>query len=370
MLTQVSTLASRVARRLGSRAISAEPARHLLAAEDWLCRAQDACREGGVSYGYTFGRGWRAPYPETSGYIVPTFLRLAAQRNASYGERARRIVDWLLRIQNDDGSYANPRFGPKGIVFDTGQVLFGLVCGWRERGEPAVLAAARKAARWLCEVADDRSRWVRHEHLDTPHTYNTRSAWALLEMDAVEHDCRFVAVARANLDWAVESQRPSGFFEHCAFRVGSLPFTHSIAYTMEGLLEAGVRLRAPRYLDAAKRAADAALSYLRPDGFLPSRISVDGRARSTTCCLTGNCQLAVVWARLAELEGEERYRAAASRALDYVMTTQDLVSSNGGVRGGIAGSHPVWGRYAPMTFPNWAAKFFVDAMWMRSVWER
>ena len=369
MLTQVSALASRVTGRLWSRPTSAEPARHLLAAEDWLCRAQDACQEGGVSYGYTFGRGWRGPYPETSGYIVPTFLRLAAQRNASYGERARRIIDWLLRIQNDDGSYANPRFGPKGIVFDTGQVLAGLVCGWREHGEPAVLAAARKAARWLCEVADDRSRWTRHEHLDTPHTYNTRSAWALLEMDAVEHDCRFVAVAHANLDWAVESQRRSGFFEHCAFRVGSVPFTHNIAYTTEGLLEAGVRLRESRYLDAAKRAADAALSHLRPDGFLPSQISVDGRARSTTCCLTGNCQLAIVWTRLAELEGEERYRAAASRALAYVMATQDLVSSNGGVQGGIAGSHPVWGRYAPMTFPNWAAKFFVDAMWMR-VWER
>ena len=157
----------------------------MLAAEDWLCRAQDASREGGVSYGYTFGRGWREPYPETSGYIVPTFLRLATLRDPSYRARARRIVDWLLRIQNADGSYANSRYGPEGIVFDTGQVLFGLVCAWRQHAEEAVLAAARRAAQWLCEVADERLRWTRHEHLDTPHTYNTRSAWALLEMDAI-----------------------------------------------------------------------------------------------------------------------------------------------------------------------------------------
>jgi len=346
------------ARRAG---VAQTPVRNMLAAEDWLCRAQDASREGGVSYGYTFGRGWREPYPETSGYIVPTFLRLATLRDPSYRARARRIVDWLLRIQNADGSYANSRYGPEGIVFDTGQVLFGLVCAWRQHAEEAVLAAARRAAQWLCEVADE---------LDTPHTYNTRSAWALLEMDAIEHDDRRMAVARANLDWAVESQRPSGFFEHCAFRAGRLPFTHNIAYATEGLLEAGVRLQEGRYLTAAKRAADAALMHLRSDGFLPARISVDGRAGSITCCLTGNCQLAVVWARLAELEGDDRYRDPACRALDYVMATQDLASNNDGVRGGIAGSHPVWGPYAPLTFPNWAAKFFIDAMWMRATWTR
>ena len=343
--------------------------RHVLAAEDWLCRAQDASRDGGVSYGYTFGRGWRGPYPETSGYVVPTFFRLAL-RDPSYRERARRIVDWLLRIQNADGSFANPRYGREGIVFDTGQVLFGLVCAWREHHEEAVLAAARRAAQWLCEVADERLRWTRHEHLDTPHTYNTRSAWALLEWDGIDHDVRAVEVARANLDWAIESQRPSGFFEHCAFRAGRVPFTHNIAYATEGLLEAGVCLQERRYVAAAKRAADAALAHLRCDGFLPAQISVDGWTRSTSCCLTGNCQFAIVWGRLAELEGDDGYRDAACCALDYVMATQDLTSKKGGVRGGIAGSHPVWGRYAPLTFPNWAAKFFIDAMWLRSEWNR
>ena len=366
MLTSIAAFARVAARRPAKLARPADTVlAHLLAAEGWLCRAQDAVREGGISYGYTFGRGWREPYPETSGYIVPTFFRLAS-RDPSYRERARRILAWLLRIQNTDGSFANPRFGPDGIVFDTGQVLFGLVLAWREHGEASVLAAARRAAKWLCDAADEQLRWTRHEHLGTPHTYNTRSAWALLQMDAVERDDRRLAVARANLDWALEVQQPSGLFAHCAFRADGVPFTHNIAYAAEGLLEAGVLLREQWYVDAARRAADAALLHLRPDGFLPAQISVDGLARSTACCLTGNCQLAIVCSRLAELTGEDRYRHAATCALDFVMSTQDLVSPDAGVRGGIAGSHPLWGRYAPLTYPNWAAKFFVDAMWMRS----
>jgi folate-dependent phosphoribosylglycinamide formyltransferase PurN len=37
-------------------------------------------------------------------------------------------------------------------------------------------------------------------------------------------------------------------------------------------------------------------------------------------------------------------------------------SSNPGIRGGIAGSSPVWGDYIRLAIPNWAAKFFIDAL--------
>ena len=96
----------RATRRLGS---SSEC--HLLAAEAWLRRAQDANTDGGVSYGYSLLAGWRPSYPETSGYIATTFFRLARERDPSYAERARRILRWLLSVQNADGSFSNPRYG-------------------------------------------------------------------------------------------------------------------------------------------------------------------------------------------------------------------------------------------------------------------
>ncbi len=96
----------RATRRLGS---SSE--RHLLAAEAWLRRAQDANTDGGVSYGYSLLAGWRPSYPETSGYIATTFFRLARERDPSYAERARRILRWLLSVQNADGSFSNPGYG-------------------------------------------------------------------------------------------------------------------------------------------------------------------------------------------------------------------------------------------------------------------
>ena len=371
MLKPITTFA-RVALsdRLSVKPPAASADTHLLAAESWLCRAQDACADGGVSYGYCVAGGWRAPYPETSGYIATTFFRLARDRDPAYAERGLRALRWLLTVQNADGSFANLRYGPQGIVFDTGQVLFGLVKGYELTQDARLLAGARRAAAWLVKVADSDRRWTRNEHLDAPHVYNTRTAWALLRMNEVEFDPAREAVARSNLDWAVASQGSNGFFEHCAFEPGAAPFTHTIAYTTRGLLESGVLLGEARYLDAARRCADAVLRHLRSDGFLPSKITTRGRPASSSCCLTGNCQYAIVWARLESIAPGPGYRAGMEQALDYVMSTQDTATADLDVRGGIKGSHPVWGRYACMSYPNWATKFFVDAMWLRRAAQR
>jgi hypothetical protein len=56
------------------------------------------------------------------------------------------------------------------------------------------------------------------------------------------------------------------------------------------------------------------------------------------------------------------YLVAARRAIAFVASTQDLMADHPGVRGGIAGSYPIYGRYGRFKYPNWAAKFFADAL--------
>jgi len=45
-----------------------------------------------------------------------------------------------------------------------------------------------------------------------------------------------------------------------------------------------------------------------------------------------------------------------------VKATQLLHTANLDLRGGVKGSQPIFGRYTPLTFVNWAAKFFADAL--------
>jgi hypothetical protein len=358
----------------GRRPAVATPAAHLAAAEDWLCRAHDRLEHGadnGVSYGYSILGGWRPSYRETSGYILTTFFDLARERgDAGYRDRAIRIAEWLIRVQNADGSIANPRYGNNGIVFDTGQVLFGLVRAYEETRRSEFKTAATAAADWLVRVADETGLWTRSEHLNTAHVYNSRSAWALLRMNQIEYSADRERVARANLDWAVAEQQASGFFDNCAFVKGTAPFTHTIAYATRGLLESGLLLNDERYIGSAQRCATAALRHLRADGFLPGQISIAGDAAATYCCVTGNAQFAISWYKLHERTGDRAFADAATLALDYVMSVQDIHTADADVRGAIRGSFPIWGRYAPFSYPNWPAKFFIDAMRLRQRLER
>lgn len=354
---------------LGVRPRTAAPEAHLRAAEEWLRRAHDRSPDEGISYGYSIRGGWRPSYPETSGYIATTFFALARHySDTDYRERALRICRWLLDIQNRDGSFSNPRYGDAGIVFDTGQDLFALVGAYEETREAIFRDGALRAADWLVDVANARGVWTRNEYLDTPHVYNTRTAWAVLRANQVVFSARRERVARANLDWAISEQQPSGFFAECAFERGRAPFTHTIAYATRGLLESGELLKDRRYFDAAQRCADAARRHVREDGFLAGQIAINGEAVARYCCLTGNCQFAIIWAKLFNRTANQEYRNVTVRALDYVMRCQDIYCTNPDISGAIKGSDPVWGRYAPFTFPNWAAKFFVDAMLLRSRW--
>ena len=336
---------------------------HLRLAVEWLKRAAAATPDDGVSYGYSIRGGWRPSYRETSGYIAVTFFDLAQRFDDSKSATlARTISDWLVEVQDPDGSIANPQYqAGEGVVFDTGQVLLGYVRAYRETGEPRFRDAAVRACSWLVSRLDEDGAWRRNTHLKTPHTYNTRVAWSMLECHDIAPDPAIQTAARKNLEWAL-TQENNGYFRSCAFEAGVAPFTHTIAYAIRGLLESGRLLGEQRFERTAVRTADAVLEHVRANGWIPGQIDEEGEARADYCCLTGNCQLAIIWLKLYQSTGSKRYLDAATRSLGFVMERQDLATSNLALRGAIKGSHPIWGRYAPLSYPNWATKFFIDAM--------
>src|SRR5262249_37004778 len=84
--------------------------RHLRAATDWLVRAQDAGADRGVSYGADFGGTWLESYPETTGYIIPTFLRLSdSYADESLARRAVEMGTWESEVQMECGAVMGGR---------------------------------------------------------------------------------------------------------------------------------------------------------------------------------------------------------------------------------------------------------------------
>ncbi|HKK13318.1 MAG TPA: hypothetical protein VKA14_01520, partial [Gammaproteobacteria bacterium] len=271
---------------------------HVQALVDWLCRAQDVregCPDaGGVSAGWSFEDGWLPSYPETSGYIVETLLAAAdVLARDDLRARALRIIDWELSIQNADGSFPG-HFGEPGsrpVIFNTGQIIHGMVAGFVDRGRGDCLESAVKAGHWMARCQDPDGCWQRNVHNDVPHTYNTRAAWGLLRAGLLSGEDSLQRAGERNLRWALTRQTPSGWFAANAFREGHTPFTHTIAYAIRGLLEGGALLEDGPLLDAARRAATALARVQRADGWLAGTYGDNWMAGSRYCCLTGLAQM-------------------------------------------------------------------------------
>ncbi|TAL88652.1 MAG: hypothetical protein EPN71_14680, partial [Rhodanobacter sp.] len=58
-------------------------------------------------------------------------------------------------------------------------------------------------------------------------------------------------------------------------------------------------------------------------------------------------------------------KAAAERANHFNLSIQNVTAADGTVRGGVPGSHPRSGGYMKNRYPNWAAKFFMDALMLQ-----
>ncbi len=344
---------------------------HLGETIGWLCLAQDVrngeADSGGVSAGWSFEDGWLPSYPETSGYIVETFIAAASiLQRPNLIARAHRIIDWELSIQHSDGAFPG-HFGEPGsqpVIFNTGQIMHGMLAGHLQLGRAECLESAVRAGHWLARHQDDDGCWRQFEHHGVPHTYNTRGTWALLATAMVAGDGQLKDAALRNLEWALAQQRPSGWFANNAFTPDREPFTHTVAYAIRGFLECGVLLGSERYVGAATQAARALAGVQRPDGSLAGTYGEDWVAKARYCCLTGVAQMSLNWTRLAQEAGASALRDNARRAIGFLKGQQRIYDPDAIVRGAIAGSAPIWGRYSMFEFPNWAAKFFADALIM------
>jgi hypothetical protein len=278
------------------------------------------------------------------------------------------MADWEIEIQHPTGGVLAGALGDSDqpTIFNTGQVLFGWVRAFEEEGDERHRAAAVRAANWMCDVMDDDGCWRKFGSPMTGkqvNTYNTRSAWGLARVHAITGEQRFLDAAIRNCEWALTQRNDIGWLRENCLQDNLQPFTHTIAYAMRGLLEIGIYAGRDDFVQAARVIGDAMLRNLPENGRLPGRFDEQWRPTVKWSCLTGDCQLGINWGRLYQHTGDEKYRAGTSKVLAFVKRTQGL-GPTADTKGGIKGSFPIDGGYHPWQYPNWATKFYADALMM------
>jgi hypothetical protein len=348
----------------------------LAAAVAWVLRAQQATPDLGVSLGYfpvdVLG-GWYPSYPETTGYLITTLLEYAAQYHRyDVRDAALAMAQWETEIQMPNGAvqggpltaaeYRTP------AAFNTGMVLDGWCSAYEVSGKQQFLDAGTAAARFLLSDIDEDGYFRTNGKFVSQgetKTYNCLCAWAMLRFARLTADVQLENAAVRVVEAALRRQRKNGWFENNCLELSSIPLTHTIGYTLQGLFEVGVLAGRSDFIAAAQLGLENVLAKQRRDGFLPGRFDARWNPAAKFVCLTGSCQLALVAYRFVELLGRRDFLGPADRLIAFVKATQSLDSEDFNVLGAIAGSYPILAEYQSAGYPNWATKFFIDALLIR-----
>jgi len=332
---------------------------------NWISHSQKTVGTGGVGC-YEFYR-WTTGYPEVTGYIIPTFWdAYHLFKDEGYKSKAIKMAEWELSIQHEDGGWEGSYDGDgkPSVVFNSGQVIRGMVRTYLETKEERFLVAATKCADWIVSTQDEDGSWTKTNFKQMKRVYDTYVTAALAELYQITGNEKYKESCIKNCDFVLSNQHKNGWFELCDNTLlnNDAPVTHTICYTIDGLIETGQRLNIQKYIDAGKLAADAMMHKAEILPVLPGRLNKDWKKSANYVCNTGNAQLGIILIRLYEITKEARYLNTALKLADFLAFVQDLNGIGQNRNGGITGSYPIWGMYCPLKYPSWATKYYIDLL--------
>ncbi len=334
---------------------------------NWLLVSQQKMNDDGMGC-FHITEGWSSSYPETTGYIIPTlinYLHISGKENIL--QKATDAANWLLKIQKESGGWQGGKIAENKaeIVFNTAQIIRGMIAIFNEKQDEKYLDSAVEAANWLCKTQHKEGYWKEFALMNQPRVYDSYVDVPLLEVWKLTNDEKYKIAAVKNLEWIIQKkQKPNGWFEDCdnTIKRNNTPILHTIAYTTDGLLNSGLTLNEEKYIDAAKKPADVLLNIFIKSEYLNGRYDKNWQG-SEHMMTTGWAQMAGVWFDLFIISKDKRYKKCASRINDILLSIQQRkFKETENTKGAMPGSVPIWGKYEPFAFPNWATKYFADSL--------
>lgn len=247
--------------------------------------------------------GCGKPYPEVSGYCIPTLIDNKCE------DLAIRVANWLVSKQRRDGSW-------KGMdntyyVFDTGAIIEGLRSAELLTKDIKYFQAIARAKRWIESMKNDKGFYKTSDGDDRTAFYLGRVAWIMNDYCAMTYHIPTTAFPAT---W------------------GEKPRVHYIAYLLEGLWGIGYKQPVLEILETAKRC-------VRPGQLFPSRVSWMWQSEgfSDTCA---TIQMAILYHKTGDKKFTEELFGAIEK----------MIMPDGGLRL----SNECEDK------PLWTAKFYLD----------
>jgi malonyl-CoA O-methyltransferase len=268
---------------------------------------------------------------ETTGYMIKT-LRLYEQT-----ELAKKLMLWEVSNQRPDGAFIAVDKIP--YTFDTAQVIRGFLSLIDEM--PELMDNLRRACDYVASkiapngevLHDSYETWKFPDGSMLSEYGNLYVLPPLLQAGEKLKEPRYVEAARRSMDYY--RQKP----DLVEFKPEMSMISHYLGYMMEALVELGE-------VELAKKGLAQAEAIQKTDGSIPAYPGANW------VCSTGMAQLSIAWYRLGNV-------TPADKAMAYLETIQNK-------SGGFYGSYGKGAQYFQDKEISWAVKFFLDAHYLRA----
>jgi len=266
------------------------------------------------------------PYPEVTGYFIPTMIRYG------YYDEAKTAVNWLLSIQKEDGGFSGiPSTDSEKIeyVFDTAQILRGLLAFKEDKVlKDDIIRAIDKTCEYLVNQMIDGGKGG----YITQYEKDSFAVEPILVYTL--YPLQVAAEYRGRNDWLEKARACLEFYIGHEDFLKEETLTHFLAYQVEALIE----LKRYELIEKIMNYFEEAFNEY---GYIPA---IKGAKWS---CTTGNAQIAIC----AYLTGKNNL------ANKLMLQLEENQLSNGG----FWGSYNKEGVYFPQIEISWAVKYFLDA---------
>ena len=191
------------------------------------------------------------------------------------------------------------------------------------------LDAAVRGADWIVGSQEDDGSWSKANFKQMRRVYDTYVAAALAELSVLTGDERYASSCLRNCEFALLRQHANGWFANADNTLlnNHAPVLHTIAYTIDGLLDTGLilqqtALRGGGY--AVRRRNRCPQGRDRGHGRGSVRTS-KWKRQANYSCLTGDAQLGVIFVKLYTATNDKRYlENAALKLADFPAFAQNL----------------------------------------------
>ena len=291
--------------------------------------------------------------------MIPTLLECQ-----SYDKRLKDIalaqLSYFESIQNEDGSFYQSSSNRTPIIFDTAQIVLGLlVLAPNIVPYKNIKPIAKQAVIWLHEQLDDEGLFKNYNYVDNYNpSYYARVAMAMTQGEGVYFSK--ITKKTKNLIFRIADMRNDQLmFDDCGFHPKQDAYTHTIAYTLRGLWECALDINNRKLTKKVTASLDRLSEIILEHGKVAGQYDKNWNGDYSFICSTGNAQLALLYLKVYERIGNKKYLSVVPLLLKPLISTQKAFSLN---KGAIPSSIPIWGPYQKWSYTNWTQKFYADAL--------